>query len=339
MSGNKEDYALAKFVIKRLLWIIPVLLGVLLVVFTLMYITPGDPAIALLGTNYTEEAYDAMIEDMGLNQPFLTRYFNYVKDIVTKFEFGQSYRSGKEVGGELLTRIPTTLKLGLLSTAFTVIVGILFGLISATKQYSVFDYITTVFSMFFASMPNFWLGLVAIIIFSLKLHWLPATGLTTWKHWILPVLTQGLGGLAIITRMARSSMLEVIRADYIRTARAKGLKESVIIRRHALKNALIPVVTVVGMQIGMIMGGSVIIETIFNIPGLGLYMMTAINCRDYPAINASVLLISVVVSIMNLVVDVAYAYIDPRIKAQYTSKKKKKKQDENIAGSREGAAA
>ncbi len=316
---------MSKYIIKRILWMIPVLFGVILIVFSISHFAPGDPVMAMLGNNYTEELYAAKAHEYGLDVPFWQQFFTYIANIVTKFDFGKSYSTGLAVGSEMAFRIGTTLKLGLFSVAMSIVLGILFGLLSAVKQYSVWDYLVTIFAMFFAAMPNFWLALMAQLLFSLKLGWFPATGFETWKHYVLPIVCGGLSGLAVLTRMTRSSMLEVIRADYIRTARAKGLKESVIIRRHALKNALIPVVTVVGMQLGMIMGGSVIIETIFSIPGLGLFMMNGITNRDYPVINGSVLLISTTICVLNLLVDIAYAYIDPRIMAQYTSGKKKKK--------------
>ena len=219
----------------------------------------------------------------------------------------------------------------------TAILGIPLGIIAATHQNSIFDYIVTVVSMFFASMPNFWMALMMIIIFSLHLRWVPATGLATWKAWILPVLSLGLSPVASVTRMTRSSMLEVIRQDYIRTARAKGLEERTVIRRHALKNALINVVTVIGFQMSMIMGGSVIVESIFAIPGLGTYMMQGINTKDYPVVQGCVLVIALSVCIMNLLVDLFYGFIDPRVMAQYTAGKKKKEKAPKAAARGEAA--
>lgn len=326
---------MAKYIIKRLLWMIPIILGVLLIVFTISYFTPGDPVKTILGTGYTEEAYYALRSELGLDQPFFVQFFNYVVDLVTKFDMGVSYTYGTSVSAEIITRVGITLKLGVLSVIVTAALGIPAGIISATHQYSALDNTVTVASLFFAAMPGFWLALVSILIFSLKLRWLPATGLDHWYSYILPVLTNALTSVANVARMARSSMLEVIRMDYIRTARAKGLKENVVIRRHALKNALVPVVTVVGMQMGFVMAGSVIVESIFSIPGLGSYMMTGINNRDYPVINATVLVLAISVCLMNLVVDLAYAYIDPRIKAQYEGGSKAKKR----LAQRKGAAA
>lgn len=316
---------MGKYILKRLLWMIPVVLGVLLIVFFISYITPGDPVKIILGSNYTEEAYIAKTHELGLDKPFIVQYINYVVNLVTKGSMGTSYTYGHSVAAQIWSRMGITLEIGLLGVLLTVIIGVPIGILSATKQYSVLDYSVTTLSTLFAAMPNFWLALLCILLFSLKLGWLPATGFGTWKQLVLPVVTNALTSVAVVARMARSSMLEVIRQDYIRTARSKGLKEGTIIRKHALNNSLIPVLTVVGMQMSMVMGGSVIIETIFSIPGLGAYMMAGINARDYPVINGCVVILSLSICIMNLLVDIAYAYVDPRIRSQYTKTKKKKK--------------
>jgi peptide/nickel transport system permease protein len=325
-----------KYVIKRILWMIPVLFGVILIVFTINRMTPGDPVVAILGSNYTQEQYDAKAAEMGLDQPYVIQFVNYLKNIVTKFDLGTSYQSRQSVGDEIKGRFPTTLALGLLGVLVTAVVGIPLGIVAATHQNSIFDYIVTAVSMFFASMPNFWMALMMIIIFSLNLKLVPATGLGSWKAWILPVLSLGLSPVASVTRMTRSSMLEVIRQDYIRTARAKGLEEGVVIRKHALKNALINVVTVIGMQLSMIMGGSVIVESIFAIPGLGTYLMKGINAQDFPVIQGCVLIIAISVCVMNLLVDLVYGFIDPRVMAQYTGGKAKKKKETTAAPAKEG---
>jgi len=308
---------------------IPIILGVLLIVFTISYFGPGDPVKAILGTGYTPEAYAAKRIELGLDQPFIVQYVKYIIDLL-RGDMGVSYTYGHAVSGEIAARVGITLKIGILSVIVTAALGIPAGILSATHQYSATDNIVTVISLFFAGMPGFWLALVSILLFSLTLRWLPATGLEHWYSYILPVLANALPSVANVARMTRSSTLEVIRMDYIRTARAKGLKEGVVIRRHVLKNALVPVVTVVGMQMGFVMAGSVIIESIFSIPGLGSYMMTGINNRDYPVINATVLILAISVCVMNLIVDIAYAYIDPRIKAQYESNSKRKKQIQQI---------
>jgi peptide/nickel transport system permease protein len=316
---------MVKYIIKRLLWMIPVVLGVLFIVFLISYITPGDPVKIILGSNYTQEAYDAKQAELGLDKPFLVQYVQYVYNMIFKGSMGTSYAYGHSVAEQIMSRMGVTLEIGLLGVLLTIILGVPIGILSATKQYSPLDYSITTISTLFAAMPNFWLALLCILLFSLKLHWFPATGIGTWKQLVMPVLTNALTSVAVVARMSRSSMLEVIRQDYIRTARAKGLKEGVVIRHHALKNSLIPVLTVIGMQMSMVMGGSVIIETIFSIPGLGAYMMAGINARDYPVINGCVVVLSLSICIMNLLVDIAYAYVDPRIRGQYASKKKKKK--------------
>lgn len=316
---------MAKYILKRILWIIPVCLGVLLIVFSISYFAPGDPVMSMLGASgYTPEAYDSLKHELGLDQPFFVQYFRYITNIVTKFDFGNSYTYGHAVSKEIVSRIGITVKLGVLSVIVTTLIGVPFGVISATKQYSAMDYSVTVGSLFFAAMPNFWLALVCIIIFALNLKWLPATGTGNWKYMVLPVLANSMGTVANVARMSRSSMLEVIRSDYIRTARAKGCKENTVIWNHALHNAVIPILTVVGMQLGTVMAGSVVIETIFNMPGLGSYLLTGISGRDYPVINACVLILAFFICVMNLVVDLCYAFADPRIRSQYVSGKKKR---------------
>jgi peptide/nickel transport system permease protein len=313
-----------QFIGKRLLWMIPTLLGILLIIFTINYLTPGDPAMSALGTNYTEEAYQEKVIAMGLDKPFIVRYFLYLKGIVTSLDLGTSYNTLRPVSDMIGDKIVVTIKLGILSSLFTIVLGMIVGIISAVKQYSVLDYTATTLSIILAAMPGFWLALMCVIIFCIKLNWLPASGLSTWKHYILPILCLGLSPIAVINRMTRSSMLEVIRQDYIRTARAKGVDERSVIYKHALRNALIPVITVIGMQLSMVVGGSVVIENIFSIPGIGTLMLTAISNRDYPLIQGIVLVLSLMICVINLLVDIAYAAADPRIMAQYMTKRRKR---------------
>ena len=319
---------------------IPILLGILLLVFTISYFTPGDPVAAMLGSNYSEELYQQKMAEFGLDKPFVERYVSYVWGIVTRFDFGKSFVTGASVGGEMVRRMGVTIRMGVLSVICSLIIGVSFGVLSATKQHSALDTTVTVFAMFIAAMPGFWLGLMLILIFALRLGLFPATGIDTWRHWVLPVMTQALGALALLTRMTRSSVLEVIRQDHTRTARSKGLSEGEIIRKHVLKNSLIPVITIVGMQIGMVMAGSVIVESIFSIPGLGSYMLRGITSRDYPIINGCVLLMSTCICVMNLVTDLAYGFVDPRIKAQYSTKSSQKRLKKSLekAERREAAA-
>lgn len=318
---------------------IPILLGILLLVFTISYFTPGDPVMSMLGSNYTPEQYEAKRADLGLDKPYLVRYGLYVKDIVTKFDFGTSYISGFPVGREMASRMGVTIQMGAYSIVVALVLGIFLGIISAIRQRSMLDNTVTTLSMLLAAMPNFWLGLMLMLLFSLRLGWLPATGITSWKNWILPTLTQCLGSVALLTRMSRSSVLEVIRQDYIRTARSKGITERAVIMGHVLKNSLIPIVTIVGMQIGGIMGGSVIVESIFTIPGLGSYMLRGISSRDYPVINGCVLLVATCICLMNLLTDLAYGFVDPRIKAQYTTVSSQKKLKKALAKAEKEAVA
>lgn len=310
---------------------IPTLLGVLFIIFTINFFTPGDPAQLSLGTNYTEEAYQAARKNMGLDKPFLVRYAIYVKGIVTKFDLGTSYDTKRPVKEMIAGRIGRTLALGALSSLVTVIVGVSIGILSAVKQYSPVDYLATALAVIFSAAPGFWVGLMAIILFSLKLHWLPAAGLGTWKHYVLPVICMGLSPMSIVVRMTRTSMLDVIRQDYIRTARAKGVAERTVIFRHALRNALIPVITIIGMQLTMMFGGSFIIESIFSIPGMGMLMLTSINNLDYPTTQGIVFLLSTCVCVINLLVDLAYAVVDPRMKSQFSSGRKPKRAKKEAA--------
>lgn len=320
-----------KFIGKRLLLFIPVLLGVLLIVFTISYFAPADPVYSIMGYNITQEQYDAKYEQLGLDDPFFVRFFDYVKDVVTKFDLGTSYQNKRAVSTQIGERLGVTVKLGVIGLAITVVLGIPFGIVSATRQNSILDYSVTVLSLFFASMPNFWLALMLVIILSLNLGWLPATGISSWKGWVMPCITLGMTPLAAVTRMTRSSMLEVIRQDYIRTAYAKGLAEREVIWKHAIRNAMIPVITTIGTMASMIFGGSVVIESIFNIPGLGMLMQTAITNADYPVVLGSVLIISFFVCLINLLVDLLYGFLDPRIKAQYTTGSKKKRAKKTAA--------
>ncbi|MDF2892083.1 MAG: binding-protein-dependent transport system inner rane component [Clostridia bacterium] len=314
---------MSRYIGKRLLMMIPVLLGVIVVVFSIMYMTPGDPARMILGEAAPASAVEELSETLGLNDSYFVQLLRYVKDVVFRFDLGNSYASKKPVINEILERFPTTILLATLSVVISVVVGVSMGIVSATKQYSIFDKIATSISLLGVSMPTFWAGLMAVIIFSVHLRWLPASGSYGWQYWILPSLTLGLSSSATIMRMTRSSMLEVIRQDYIRTARAKGQNERVVIIYHALKNAMIPVVTVIGMRFGTLLGGSVLIESVFAIPGLGKFIIDSINMRDNPVVQGGVLLLALSFSICNLLVDILYGFIDPRIKSQYKLSKKR----------------
>lgn len=311
-----------KYVLKRILLMIPVILGVLLIVFSINSLA-GDPTNWLLGTDATEEAKQALRVELGLDKPFLVQYFNYIWGIVTRFDFGTTYVNKTSVAAEILSRFPITIKLGVFSLLFAVLMGIPFGVISATKQNTALDYTVTFASLVCAALPNFWLALMLILLFSQTLGWLPATGVETWKGWILPIISVGFPYVCQICRQTRSNMLDVIRQDYVRTLRAKGLGEYRVIVKHALKNALIPIITIIGTQFGNIMAGSVVVESIFMLPGIGTMMKNAIAAKDYPLILGGVAFLAVAISFINLFVDIIYGFIDPRILAQYTQGKKR----------------
>lgn len=312
-----------RFILKRLAMMIPVLLGVTFLIFTIMYITPGDPAAIILGDSATEESKAQLRDELGLNDPFLIQFGRYVWNIVTKGDFGTSYSSGRSVSTEILERFPTTALLAVLSICVALCIGIPMGILAATKQNSIFDHLATTVSLLGISIPNFWLGLMLIILFAVTLGWLPPSGFYGPAYWILPALTVGSGAAANIMRTTRSTMLEVIRQDYIRCIRAKGQTEGKTIWGHALRNALIPVVTVVGIQCGVLLGGTVLVETVFAVPGLGKLMVDSIKAKNFPMVQGGVLFIALVFSFINLLVDLLYAYIDPRIRSQYQRKKKK----------------
>lgn len=306
-----------KYISRRLLMLIPVLLGVSLIVFTLMYFTPGDPAKLALGDSAPQEAVEELREEMGLNDSYIVQYGRYMKNLIIHQDLGNSYITKMPVMSEITSAFPSTLKLAGLSVLIAVIVGVPIGIISAVKRHSIFDNIAMAFALIGISMPVFWLGLLLILLFSVRLRWLPSSGFGSLKYMILPAVSLSAQSVAIITRMTRSSMLEVLGQDYIRTARSKGQKKNIVTIKHGLRNALIPITTSVGLQFGGLLGGAVLTETIFSIPGLGRLMVDSIKMRDFPVVQGSVLVISITFSLVNLLVDIFYAYIDPRVKSQY----------------------
>jgi peptide/nickel transport system permease protein len=308
---------MVRYIICRILFLIPVLIGVAFCVFTLLYLTPGDPARMILGDMATENAIQEFKAKEGLDKPFLVQFGNYVWKAVTRGDIGRSYDTKRPVVQEIIAAFPATLKLAAFAIVIAILLGLPCGILSAIKQYSIFDTVAMIFAMIGLSMPVFWLGLLLILLFSVHLRWLPSSGFDTFKAMILPSLALSAQSISMVTRMTRSSMLEVIRADYIRTARAKGQKESVIIWVHALHNALIPVVTLCGLQFGHLLAGAILTESIFAVPGVGRLMVESIKKRDYPVVQGGVLFVALAFSLVNLLVDLLYAYIDPRIKAQY----------------------
>lgn len=297
--------------------VILVILGVLTMVFLLSLLTPGDPVDNLLGSEATEELRIAKRAELGLDDPLPVRYFNYVKNFVTKGDLGTSYTTKQPVWNEIMSRYPYTLKLGFMAVVLAIILAIPLGVISALKQYSIVDNTAMLLALAFISIPSFWLGLMCIDKFAVDLGWLPSSGVEQWQGWVLPVVIMALSGAASITRVTRSSMLEVIRQDYIRTARAKGQKEKIVITRHAFKNALIPIVTAIGNQMGVMIGGTVMIESVFAFPGVGKYMTDAITARNWPAVQGGVIWLAIWFSILNLVIDLLYVWMDPRLLTRY----------------------
>ncbi|MDR7318386.1 nickel ABC transporter permease [Brevibacillus nitrificans] len=300
------------YMIRRLLQMIPVLLGVILVVFLIMQMVPGDPAVLLAGEGASAETIANIRTQLGLDQPVMVQYFHYVTDVFSG-DLGTSLRSNLPVFDEIMARLPATIELAIASIFVTIVLGMIAGIISATKQYSAADITIMIVALLGVSLPSFWLGLSLIYYFSVKLHLLPVAGWGTWKHVILPAITLGTGGAAIVARMTRSSMLDVVRQDYIRTAKAKGLREQVIVYKHALKNALIPIITVVGLQFGYLLGGTVLVESVFAINGLGRLIVDAIRMRDLPVVQGGVLIASIIFVFVNLLVDVLYRYFNKRI--------------------------
>lgn len=300
------------FITKRLMQTIPVIFGVTIVVFVIMQLVPGDPAVLLAGEGATKETIEALREQLGLHQPLYVQYFDYVSNLL-RGDMGFSLKNNQPVLQEIMTRLPITLELAIFSTLITIVLGMLAGIISAIKPYSILDTVVMVVALLGISLPSFWFGLMLMYSFSVKLHIFPVAGWDSMLHVVLPAFTLGAGGAAIVARMTRSSMLEVIRQDYIRTARAKGVKERVIIYKHALRNALIPVITVVGLQFGALLGGTVLVESIFAINGLGRMIVDAIRMRDLPVVQGGVLVASLVFVVVNLIVDILYRLFNKRI--------------------------
>ncbi len=305
---------MGKYIGKRILMMIPIILGISFIIFGILELTPGDPARNILGDSATNESVEALREEMGLNDPFLVKYFNYVKNAL-RGDFGTSYKSGLPVLEELKGRLPHSLKLALGSILIVTFLSIPVGIISAVKQYSFLDTVSLIGAFLLTSMPSFWFGIMMILFFALQLKILPATGVTTWKHFVLPSIAMAGLGIAVVVRMTRSSMLEVIRQDYIRTARAKGASESGVIIKHGLKNALLPIITVLGVEFGSMLGGGMIIESVFAIPGIGSMTVDAIRTSNTPLVIASITFSAIAISIINLIVDILYVYIDPRLKS------------------------
>lgn len=306
-----------KYVVKRILMIIPVVLAVSFIVFFIMDFVPSDPAVTVLGDGATEEQLDYYRETHGLNDPLIIRYVRYMEGIV-QGDLGTSYAQNRPVWDIFFEKFPNTFKLAVASVVVTVLLSIPLGILAAVKNNTWVDTVCSTFSFVGLAMPNFWLGLMLIMLFSVNLHLLPSTGAVGFKSLILPAITCGTGNMAALTRITRSSMLDVLRQDYLRTARAKGQSEGKIITRHAFKNAQIPVVTQIGIQMSTLLGGAVLTERVFAWPGVGAFLVDSIQKSDFEVVTGFVIMLAIFVSIILLLVDVVYAFLDPRIKAQYS---------------------
>ena len=311
-----------EYIFKRLLLTIPVLLGVSILVFSVIHLAPGDPAVIMLGPLATKESIEKLHQELGLDRPLVVQYLAWMSKVV-RLDFGRSVVLGREVFPEIWLRFKATMILTLASLSLAILIGVVAGITSAVRQYSIFDGLSMLTALAGVSMPVFFTGIVLIILFSMQLNLFPTAGmyspaggdlLDLLHHLVLPAITLGTASAAVLARMTRSAMLETIRQDYIRTARAKGLAERAVIYVHALRNAAITIITVLGMQVGYQLGGAILTETVFSWPGIGMMMVRAIQVRDYPMVQGGVLFVAAVFVFVNIIVDIAYAFLDPRIR-------------------------
>lgn len=303
---------LVKYSVKRLMMLIPVILGVTLILYFVMALAPGNPARQILGANASDEQMAALEAEMGLDQPIIVQYARYILRAV-QLDFGTSWINGNDVLTTFLSKLPNTLLVALVATLWAIALGIPIGIYSAVKQYSLFDYGSMIVAMLLFSLPAFWLGILSQILFCVVLRWLPATGIGDWRHLILPALILGANTLAAMIRMSRTSMLDVLKQDYIRTARAKGASKRRAVLKHAVGNSMIPVITQIGISFAGCIGGAVVTETVFTIPGIGAMLINAVKARDIPVVMGSVIFIAIIVGVINLIVDLICAKVDPRI--------------------------
>lgn len=303
------------YVIRRILYAVPVVWGVVTVVFILMAVVPGDPARIMMGQRGDPETLERIRADLGLDLPLYRQYFKFLKDIA-KGDLGISYRSNEKVTTAIMGRLGATMKLALWAMVLASLVGVAAGILSAVRQYSLFDYSAMVVAISGVSAPVFWVGLLLLLVFAYGLDWIPGVGYGggDWRYMILPVVTLGVRPAALIARLTRSCMLDVLNQDYIRTARAKGLSEKVVVLRHGFRNALIPVVTIIGTQVAALLSGAVLTETIFAWPGIGRLAVEALVARDFPMIRGTVIFMALIFLVANLLVDLSYGFIDPRVR-------------------------
>lgn len=311
-----------KYVMKRILFLIPTIIGVTFIIYFVMNLTPGDPGRAILGTGVPQEDIDAYNHAIGYDLPFFQKFLNYLENMFLHGDFGISYVTKQPVFEEIWPRYITTIEMAFIGMFVSTLIGIPLGIYAAVKQYSVMDTVSSLISFFLAAVPTFVLGLVLLFVFALKLSWLPSYGINDWTGFIMPTLAISIPIAAQNFRFTKSSMLDAIHQDYVRTARAKGATEKVVIWKHVLKNALLPVITQIGMNLGLLLCGAVVAEQLFSVQGIGSLIVTRITLKDEPVIIAGTILISICFTVVMLMVDIIYAFIDPRIRAKYTKKRR-----------------
>ncbi|EEQ57444.1 putative glutathione ABC transporter, permease protein GsiC [Clostridiales bacterium 1_7_47FAA] len=303
---------------------IVIVLGTAFIIFTILYFTPGDPAIVIAGGNASASDIALMRTKMGIDRPYLVQLGDYFYNTFIRFDFGNSWVYDKPVYQEMLVRLPRTILIGVCAMVLNLGLGLYLGIFAATHEGRWQDSLTMAIAMIFISCPDFWVALMMILLFSARLGWLPSYGIGGPQFYVMPIICSALGGIAVNARQTRASMLGVFREDYITTARAKGQREKMVVLKHMLPNALMPIITSIGAGFARIVAGSAVIESVFSVPGVGLYMLNAINMRDYPVVRACVLFFAVFTALVMLAVDLIYAFIDPRIKAQYSGGKARK---------------
>ena len=308
-----------KYILGRLLLLIPTLLGVTFLVFSILNVLPGNPGRLILGTEAPQSSVDMLNASFGLDKPFLVRFVNYVGDVITKFEFGNSYRSQNPVVKEITKALPITFALALSSVITAIILGVPFGILAAVRRSTLTDTSITVWAMFLASIPPFWLAIMLMSLFAIKIKLFPIFGISGVESYVLPIISIGLPGSTGFIRLTRVTMLETVNQEYIKTARAKGAPEYSVIWKHAFKNAVLPIINGAGLAFSALLGGSIITETVFSMPGLGLLTLQAIRSKDVPIVMASTLFLSTIFCLIVLLIDIVYALIDPRIKAKFSS--------------------
>lgn len=308
---------MVRYVWRRMVYLVITVFIVAVLVFTLMTFCPGDPATIILGGTAKAEDVAYLNQSLGLNDPFIVRLGRFLSNTFIHFDFGTSWMSNAPIKETIMERLPQTIIVAFSTIFISALIGIPMGVIAAVKQGRFADNACMVLSLIGISIPNFWLAMLLVLLFSVKLDLLPALGIGSFEFYILPALAGSTGGIAMLARQTRSAMLEVIRSDFIITARAKGVPEQKVILKHAFKNALIPIITLLGTFVGRMLGGTMIIETIFSIPGMGSYIISAVNSRDYPVVQIGSIFLAAIFSLCMVIVDVMYAAVDPRIKAQY----------------------